>query len=196
MLNKLPDDALLMIIKFLKTNKETCALIRTCKALNTFGHTYGWLKRLSGPDQAMYDKHKETITTLFFVSTYSPMKPIPGWTETMHFNGWGYPVSLSPTKTTKTKRLVFRNYTPGVLDIDWKMFPELRCVVICAGSLSSTDFTSLKKIHTMYIRLTDGEWRKNPEDIKPIFVPYDRDPVETDELEPDVPFFQIMRVFS
>lgn len=186
---ELPEDLWLHIIKFLSTNTETCALVKTCRTMRDMGNVCGYLKKLSiRGDCEVYNKHKETINNLQ-VCAVDVMLTIP-WVEKMSFTNCGYPELFTPEHTVNCKRLVYRTFDQGTFHIDWNMFPDLETVVMAVHNLGNMDFSPLTNLKTLYIRVNNGEFRKNPKDTSVKFVSF-VDPTGGG-VEPDIPLAAIM----
>lgn len=170
LLPHLPDDLILYIWHFMKTNKEMNTLVRTCKEFKSLGNRFGFIKSIRFGMHTDYmnfiklhhNGKNEFFNKLTMERLNNPLPWIPGkWPNEIIFERCYMGKKLIDPPVSETQILVIRDINrkrrnSDILCINWKKLPELRILDIYATDMDFTGLENCTKLEWIRVDLCNN----------------------------------------
>jgi len=169
-LNQLPDELWLLIFAYLPKTKHTLAVVRSSRAMHSFGQRCGFLKKIHLNMSAytrLFLQHMATIDSVHIVSQPNPHNWLLKFPRDIVCKNCTLTEKFLPPgkEVACTEVLRFHNYDKRdrtLFKTDWHRFPRLSRVFITAYGVDTTGLEKLPltcvfiSTHQSYITWCDG----------------------------------------
>tara|TARA_Y100000389_G_C17370088_1_gene468512 strand:- start:563 stop:1072 length:510 start_codon:yes stop_codon:yes gene_type:complete len=140
-LNKIPEDLIFELWKYLN-NESSINFLVTCKNIYNIGQKKGYINNITFNNNTdsinfinNYYKHKNLLHKIKITSNIIPHNWIfCSWPKIVILENCNFNEKISPYEITNTEYLIIKDYSrfrnKTIIDINWKMFPNLKILDI------------------------------------------------------------------
>jgi len=140
MFTSIPDELILQILEYLKSNKSVINFLKTCKYIKNLYYKNGYLKQINLEPLINSDpynfaltccKHNKTLNCIYIRGFHNPQHWISVWPKIVYLSSCTITDKIKGTHNNRTEVLHIMDIrSKKKIIIDWKSFPKLKKIHI------------------------------------------------------------------
>ena len=182
---KLPTEILYNMFHFLETNRETIALVTTCRSWNNLGKQNGYIRKMCMTPLKIgtnwisnFNAHNRCIDRVFVHLQDDPHFWIFRFPRIVNCYECHLSENFLPNggRPCDTELLIFRTMNRKDRDTrfetDWSLFPKLKRLVLYVDSANIDGLEKLENLETLVIYTNEGKYIRDGKKGPIKFIPY------------------------